>query len=139
MNTCRLFLFSITLFASSCSTDKHSKGESVKIIEFSPYDAVVADIKSLSQIGSRNVWLAYEMSQSKIVTSSDLDKALKYFGASDNKQKNIDWRQNLLKRLEFPHSAYRFGFDGDFSVMVFFDKDGRQTYIYPEGMADNTD
>ncbi len=72
-----------------------------------------------------------------IKNSDDMDKALRYLGDEDSDQKNLDRKTALMNRLEDSDSCYWFGFECDYSIIVFFDNKGNQTYTYPDEYSTN--
>ena len=74
-----------------------------------------------------------------ISDSADLEKALRYIGDEDSDQKNSERNTSLMNRLENSASCYWFGFECDYSIIVFFDTNGNQTYCYPEEYAAKTE
>jgi len=99
------------------------------------YDSVVSDIHRLSEIGRKESWIASGGSSFVIESEADMERALQYFGESRIPEENLARKIRLSNYLRTSESSYLFGFDGDFSVITFFDSSGRQTYIYPEAMS----
>jgi uncharacterized protein YvpB len=102
------------------------------------YDSVVSDIKRLSGIGRKESWIASGASHFAIESETDLERALQFFGDSRIPEENDARKNRLSHNLRTSASSYFFGFEGDFSVITFFDSTGRQTYIYPEAMSPKT-
>jgi len=94
-----------------------------------------SDISQLARTGKKNQWMEACEERFAIKNSEDLDKALRYIGDEDSDQKNLERKKTLMEHLKNSDSRSWFGFECDYSITVFFDTNGNQTYGYPEEYA----
>ena len=97
--------------------------------------SIRSDIFQLAKAGKKNRWMEASEERFLISSSADLEKALKYIGDEDSDKKNLERKTALMNRLKHSKSCYWFGFECDYSIIVFFDTNGNQTYCYPEEYA----
>jgi hypothetical protein len=94
--------------------------------------SIRSQLSELAAIGQKSRWIEASENQIPIKSANDMDEALSYFGSLDSAEKNQSRRAMLLDYLASSASSYLFGFDSDYSMIVFFDSDGSQSYCFPE-------
>jgi hypothetical protein len=99
------------------------------------WSGIRSDISQLAHKGKKRRWMEASDERFPVKSPDDLEKALNYLGDEDTDQKNLERKSALMKRLKHSDSCYWFGFECDYSIIVFFNADGNQTYCYPEEYA----
>jgi len=90
------------------------------------------EVNKLSKIGLLSSWENSTREHAKIINTNDIDKALVFIGANSDGLSKNNVRAVLTEHLIKSNSAHRFSFECDTTVIVFFDEQGKQLYIYPQ-------
>ena len=93
-------------------------------------EPVRAQALELVKKGEKASWDAQAMARAPIHSVGKLEKILKYYGDMQTQELQARRLKLITEKFHEAHSTVSYHFEGDSSVLVFFDKRGKQISYY---------